>query len=228
MYDAAGKGVLVPTYLICEESAAIDGALGGLERGVGALSRLIRSDPLLADVVALGLITFSSSAQVAFRRLRAWDNPPPYELRAAGPSRWGPAFRALASVLPDDVRQLRAEGYKLYRPQAFFLVSLPPQDQDWSQVFRETLTYDKATGTGLRQYPISHTVSVGVGLSDESLRSLAYPSGKGRWMRARDAEDAGRFMIESFRNLITDLPGRCPSVPWITAGSDMSWRGNPL
>lgn len=81
MYEAAGEGVLVPTYLVCEESAAIDDALGRLEKGIGALSRLIGSDPLLADVVSLGLITFSSSAQVAFRRLRARDDPPPYKLR---------------------------------------------------------------------------------------------------------------------------------------------------
>lgn len=70
---------------------------------------------------------------------------------AAGPSRWGPAFRALASVLPDDVRQLRAKGYRIYRSQAFFLASRLPEDPDWSQVFRETLTYNTVTSTGLRQ-----------------------------------------------------------------------------
>lgn len=226
LYQAAGEGVVVPTYLVCEESAAINDAHGGLARGIAALIRLIVSEPLLADIVSLGLITFSSSAQVAFRGLRAWDDPPPYELRAAGPSRWGPAFRALASVLPADVRQLRDEGYKVYRPRTFFLVSRPPQDAGWSEVFRETLTYDKATGTGLRQYPVFHPVSVGSGLSDGSLSSLAYPPGKGHWLRARDAEEAGRLVTQSFRSLITDLPGRWPSVPPMTAASDMSGQGN--
>ena len=62
---------------------------------------------------------------------------------AGEPSRWGPAFRALARVVADDVRLLRAERCRVYRPRAFFLVSGPPQDPDWNQVFRETLTYER-------------------------------------------------------------------------------------
>lgn len=204
MYEAVGQGMAVPMYLVYEDSAAMTAALGPLDECVAALRAEIARDPLLADIVSLGLITFSSSAQVAFRRVHTWEDPPPYELRPGRPSRWGPAFRALASVVPEDARLLRADGYSVHRPLAFFLVSSPPQDPNWSQVFRETLTYDRETGKGMRQYPIFFPVSAGDGPYDEMLYSLAYPQGRGHRARARGAADVYRVVFESFRLLIND------------------------
>ena len=88
----------------------------------------------------------------------------------------GPAFRALARVVSDDVRLLRADGYEcIHRPLAFFLVSGPQEDPDWKHVFRETLTYDRKTGMGMKQYPVFIPVGVGADLPGEALDSLAYP-----------------------------------------------------
>jgi len=90
-------------------------------------------------------------------------------------------FRALARLVADDVRVLRADGYeRIHRPLVFFLVSGPNHDPDWNQVFRETLTYDRKTGTGMKQYPVFFPVGVGADPPDETLDRLAYPQRKAR------------------------------------------------
>jgi uncharacterized protein YegL len=180
--------MVAPVYLVCEESASMADALGGLNEGIAGLIAEMMANPLLADLISLGLIAFSSSPRVIFRRRSLPCDPPPFDLHAGGPSRWGPAFRALARVVSDDVRLLRADGYeRIHRPLAFFLVSGPHEDPGWNQVFRETLTYDRKTGTGMKQYPVFIPVGVGAGPSDETLRSLAYPQSKAPWTRVRDA-----------------------------------------
>lgn len=180
--------MVAPVYLVCEESASMADALGGLNEGIAGLIAEMKANPLLADLISLGFIAFSSSPRVIFRRRSLRGGPPPFDLHAEGPSRWGPAFRALARVVSDDVRLLRADGYeRIHRPLAFFLVSGPQEDPGWNQVFRETLTYDRKTGTGMKQYPVFIPVGVGAGPSDETLRSLAYPQSKAPWTRVRDA-----------------------------------------
>jgi uncharacterized protein YegL len=199
------RQAVAPVYLVCEESALMADALGGINEGIAGLIAEIMSTPLVADVVSLGLITFSSSPRVVFRRWDAWGDPPSYDLHEGGPSRWGPAFRALATVVADELRLLRADRCRIYRPRAFFLVSGPPQDPDWYQVFRGALTYDRATGTGMRQYPIFFPVGVGAGPSDQTLRSLAYPQGKAREFRARDAAAARHAVMAGLASTISNL-----------------------
>lgn len=189
--------MVAPVYLVCEESAAMADALGGLNEGIAGLIDEIMRKPVLADLISLGLIAFASSPRVIFSRQSLWPGPPSFDLRAGGPSRWGPTFRALASLVANDVRLLRADGYeRIHRPLAFFLVSGPNHDTDWNQVFRETLTYDRKTGTGMKQYPIFFPVGVGAGPSDEALDRLAYPQGKARPTRVCDAAGVRWAVIE--------------------------------
>ncbi len=199
--------MVAPVYLVCEESASMADALGGLNEGIAVLIAEMMANPLVADLISVGLIAFSSSPRVIFRRRSLPDGPPPSDLHAGGPSRWGPAFRALASVVSDDVRLLRADGYeRIHRPLAFFLVSGPQEDPDWNQVFRETLTYDRKTGTGLKEYPVFLPVRVGAapcGPSGETLDSLAYPRHRARSMRVRDAADVGRAVAEGMYEMFS-------------------------
>jgi hypothetical protein len=150
---------------------------------------------VLADVISLGLIAFASSPRVIFSRWSLLRDRPSLDLRAGGPGRWGPVFRTLASVVADDVRLLRADGYeRIRRPLAFFLVSGPPHDPDWNQVFRETLTYDRKTGMGMKEYPVFFRfASEGAAPPARRLRAWSIPSGR------RDGP--GHAMAQTFAGL---------------------------
>ena len=201
------RSMVDPVYLVCEESAAMADALGGLNEGIAGLIEEMMDNPVLADVISLGLIAFASSPRVIFSRWSLWRDRPSFDLRAGGPGRWGPTFRALAGMVADDVRLLRADGYeRIRRPLAFFLVSGPPHDPDWNQVFRETLTYDRKTGMGMKEYPVFFPVRVGEdGPSDETLDSLVYPSGKARWAWARDGADLRWIVVQGIYAILSDF-----------------------
>jgi uncharacterized protein YegL len=198
------RSMVAPVYLVCEESAAMAGALGELNEGIADVIKGMMANPVLADVISLGLIAFASYPRVIFSRRSLWGDPPSFDPHAGGLSRWGPTFRALASLVADDVRLLRVDGYdRIHRPLAFFLVSGPHQDPDWNQVFRETLTYDRKTGLGMKQYPVFFPVGVGAGPSDETLDRLAYPQGKARWTRARDAAGVSQAVVQGMEAMFS-------------------------
>jgi uncharacterized protein YegL len=84
---------------------------------------------------------------------------------------------------------LKQQGYKVYRPCAFFLTDGVPQDEDWEETFKSTLTYDPATGQGMKGHPIF--VPFGFGqASPATLAKLAYPARRGKWYMHRDANPA--------------------------------------
>jgi uncharacterized protein YegL len=105
-------------------------------------------------------------------------------LACEGGTNYGAAFRLLASCIQQDVAALGQQGFRTYRPCAFFLTDGEPLDPDWHQTFTNTLTYDRQTGRGMKSHPIFNPF--GFRDADEAvLRQLAYPPERGKWYRAR-------------------------------------------
>ncbi len=202
-YAAVEPGQLVmPFYLICDVSYSMTDDMPALNEGIQRLRRAIVSEPAVDDVAHIGILTFSDVGRVVVPLSQMSDHDMPV-LSVEGGTNYGAAFRTLAETIAHDNTSLKAQGYKVYRPCAFFLSDGEPLDRDWEATFRATLTYDPATGAGLKGHP----VFVPYGFRDaqeDVLRRLAYPKGRAKWYFAKstDIEQVLQGILDIIMNTV--------------------------
>jgi uncharacterized protein YegL len=190
-YEGVEQGqIVMPFYLICDVSYSMVEDMDALNEGLKRLRRAIVSQPVVDDVAHICLITFSDTAKVVMPLAQLSEHAMP-TLAVEGGTSYGAAFRELAHTITRDAAALRGQGYRVYRPCAFFLSDGEPLDHDWLQTFRATLNYDRSTGTGMKMHP----VFIPFGFRDapeDVLRTLAYPVEKGKWFhtKSHDIEEA--------------------------------------
>jgi uncharacterized protein YegL len=186
-YAAVEPGQLVmPFYLLCDVSYSMTDDMPALNEGIQRLRRAIVSEPAVDDVAHIGILTFSNAGKVVVPLSQMSEHNVPV-LTAGGGTNYGAAFRTLAQTITQDSTSLKSQGYKVYRPCAFFLSDGEPLDKDWDTTFRATLTYDPTTRAGMKGHP----VFVPYGFRDASedvLRKLAYPMGKAKWYFSKSSE----------------------------------------
>jgi uncharacterized protein YegL len=177
---ATEEGRLVmPFYLLCDVSASMHGDMPALNEGVRRLRRAVVNEPVVDDVAQVSIISFSDDAKVVVPMGPMSECEIP-ELTTENLTNYGKAFQELARRIEEDSAKFRANGYKIYRPCAFFLTDGLPSDRDWHKTFINTLTYDRQTGRGMKAHPIF--VPFGFRQAREDvLMQLAYPLDRGRW-----------------------------------------------
>jgi uncharacterized protein YegL len=199
----AEQGQLVmPFYLICDVSYSMSGDIGALNEGVRRLRQAIVAEPTVDDVAQVCIMTFSDRAKVVMPLTQLSERQVP-TLSIEGGTYYGAAFRELARVIGDDTAKLKAQGYRVYRPCAFFLTDGEPNDGDWHQTFTGTLTYDQRTRTGMKSHPIF--VPFGFrDARDDVLRQLAYPPERGKWYHTKsaDIEHALKGILDIIMNTV--------------------------
>lgn len=214
-YATVEPGQLVmPFYLLCDVSLSMSHDMRALNQGIARLRRAIVSEPAVDDVAHIGVLTFSDTSKVVLPLSQMSEQEMPI-LTVEGGTYYGAAFRALAQVIAQDNARLKSQGYRVYRPCAFFLSDGAPGDPDWLETFRATLTYDPETRAGMKGHP----VFIPYGFRDapeEVLRKLAYPIGKGKWFHSKsaDIEDALTGILDNIMNTV------------ITSGNSAS-KGEP-
>ena len=195
-YATVELGQLVmPFYLLCDVSISMRGDMGALNEGIHRLRRAIVSEPAVDDVAHVGILTFSDVGKVVMPLSQMSEHVMP-TLEVEGGTDYGAAFRTLAQIIAQDNAKLKAQGYKVYRPCAFFLSDGAPGDSDWEQTFRAALTFDPVTRTGMKGHP----VFVPYGFRDapeEVLRRLAYPMGKAKWYHCKSSTSRMRLKASS-------------------------------
>ena len=187
--DTKGQTVM-PFYVVTDVSYSMVGAMTALNDGAQRLRRSIVAQPVVDDVAQICVMWFSDDAQVHVPLQQMSETPIP-PLGVQGGTNYGAAFRLLAKTITSDIAALKGKEYKVFRPCAFFLTDGVPGDSDWFQTFTATLTYDRASGQGLREHPLF--IPFGFGDADEAvLKRLAYPQDKGKWYNSTDTspEDA--------------------------------------
>ena len=182
--DPAEGQLVMPFYLLCDVSASMSRDIHALNDGVRRLRRAIVVEPVVDDVVQICLMTFSDTAEIIMPLGQMSEREVPM-LRPGGGTNYGAAFRELARAIGQDRASLSVQGYKIYRPCAFFLTDGMPNDRDWHRTFTNTLTYDRRTGTGMKSHPIF--VPFGFrAAQEEVLAQLAYPPGRAKWYHSKD------------------------------------------
>lgn len=194
--------LVMPFYLVCDVSSSMKEAMPVLNDGVRRLRRAIVAEPVVDDLAQVSVMTFSTSASIVMPMGQLSEQEIP-ELCAGGGTQYGEAFRALAQAIRKDIARLKAEGYKVYRPCAFFLTDGAPSDGDWSRTFTDTLTYDRQTRAGMKGHPIF--VPFGFGAAREDvLRQLAYPPDRSKWYQSKthDVGQALNGILELIMNTV--------------------------
>ena len=102
------------------------------------LHRAIATDPVVADKTRFAIIGFAQYAHVLQPLVDLSDLAELPELEVRGTTNFGKAFTVLKQAIEDDVRELKREGHRPYRPAVFFLSDGRPTDKDWRSAHRQT------------------------------------------------------------------------------------------
>jgi uncharacterized protein YegL len=174
------EGALVmPFYLVCDVSQSMAASMPALNQALQGLRHAIVNQPVVDDVARICIMTFSDTAQVVVPLGQMSETAVP-ALSVRFATNYGAAFMELQRTITDDIRTLKQQSLKVYRPCVFFLTDGIPTDRDWEQTFNSTLTYDPITGHGMKEHPIF--VPFGFDQARPSvLARLAFPPGRGKW-----------------------------------------------
>ncbi|MFG1942648.1 hypothetical protein [Nonomuraea sp. NPDC048826] len=125
---AETRGVLLPAYVVADESASMGPYYQDLSRGLASLCDGLRAEPMIAAKVRLAIIGFSDDVQPrqGLSDMRRVDRLP--QLAVRGATNYGAAFADLLGRIPHDVAMLKNDGYKVHRPVTFFLSDGQPTD----------------------------------------------------------------------------------------------------
>lgn len=194
--------IVMPFYLVCDVSGSMSRDMQALNEGIRKLRRAIVAQPQVDDVAQLSIITFSTNAQVVLPLGRMSEEQMP-TLSAQSTTNYGAAFTLLAQTIQQDIARLKAQKLKVYRPCAYFLTDGLPTDRTWLQTFTSTLTYDQASGSGMKGHPLF----IPFGFRDASedvLNKLAYPPAKGQWfhVKTHNIEDALNNILHMIMNSV--------------------------
>jgi uncharacterized protein YegL len=117
-------------YVLADVSASMTqfGAIDAVNNLLPKVIDAIINNSMLADVVRLGMIDFSDDArvQLGLGDLRNVKHVPTFTTR--GGTSFAAAFRALRQEIDRDVKQLKEDGFKVYRPAVFFITDGTPTD----------------------------------------------------------------------------------------------------
>ena len=138
-HTSVEEGQLVmPFYIICDVSYSMSRDMKDLNDGLERLHRAIVGQPVADDVAQICIMSFSTTAKVLMPLGQMSEGSLP-RLTVEGSTNYGAAFRELAHTIERDRAALRSQGFKIYRPCAFFLTDGEPTDRDWHQTFTSTL-----------------------------------------------------------------------------------------
>ncbi|MGF1239453.1 vWA domain-containing protein [Streptomyces sp. 2-6] len=195
---AETKGVLLPAYVLADESGSMSPYEQDLTHGLVSLCEGLRAEPMIAAKLRLAVLGFSDDVQVrlAVADMRRETSLPKVEIR--GLTNYEAVFDELSTRIPNDVRWLRGEGYKVHRPVVFFLSDGQPTDGGaWRRPHRE-LTDRARTPTA------PNIVACGIGNAEASTMVEVATQPEFAFI-AKPGTDIGRAVAEFFHALTASL-----------------------
>jgi uncharacterized protein YegL len=123
----------LPVYILLDVSGSTVTIIPSLNHALIQLVGRLHREPLVADIVHLGVISFADNASADLRLTRVLDITAPPTLAARGRTNYGPAFSLLKECIEHDIANLKKAGRNVYRPIAFFVTDGQPTDIDWER-----------------------------------------------------------------------------------------------
>lgn len=191
------RGVLLPAYVLVDESASMGPYVDDLTDGLVSLCEELRASPMLAAKLRLAILGFSDDVRVhlAVADMRVATNLPRVTVR--GSTNYGAAFTDLAGRIPTDVRFLRDEGYKVHRPVVFFLSDGQPTDFGWKRALAKL--------TDRQKLPAAPNI-IACGMGSAQPQTIAAVASRPEFgFLAQRGTDLGRTISEFFQALTASL-----------------------
>ena len=130
-FDSSEGLVVLPVYLVVDTSASLRGEIGLLNKAVAGFFRSIADDAVLADMVKLCLIRFSSEATTVVPLSDPSAVSEVTSLVADGSTTYSAAFHLARQEISADVADLKRQAYRVFRPLIFFMTDGAPTDPGW-------------------------------------------------------------------------------------------------
>lgn len=191
------RGVLLPAYVLVDESASMGPYVDDLSAGLISLCEELRAAPMLAAKLRLAVLGFSDDVRVhlAVADMRQETNLPRVTVR--GSTNYGAAFSDLAGRIPTDVRFLRDQGYKVHRPVVFFLSDGQPTDFGWKRALSKL--------TDRQRMPAAPNI-IACGMGTAQRQTIAEVASRPEFgFIAQRGADLGRAISEFFHALTASL-----------------------
>ncbi len=196
-----------PFYLCLDASASMDGApMDNVNRQLPVLRRSIGEDPAIAEVIRLGVVTFSDVAHTVLPLcdLSMVEAVPP--VLAQGRTSYAAAFDHLRTVIEEDYHASRSGGDRWYRPAVLFISDGRPTDD----AERWRAAHARLVDPAWRRHP--NILAFGFGDADAGVLRTVAESKPGRAFMADEGADPSKIVPELMSGLIQSIVSSSASV----------------
>lgn len=196
-----------PFYLCLDVSASMSGdAIDSVNRQMPLLRASVGEDPAVAEVIRLGIITFSDVARsvLPLSDLSLVEAVP--EVSAQGRTSYAAAFDHLRRVIEDDYQHGRVSGDRWYRPAVIFISDGRPTD-DPTQ-WRAAL--DRLVDPSWKRRP--NILAFGFGDADPEVLAVVTSSKPNRAFIAVEGAEPAKVVPELLTGLIQSIVNSSTSV----------------
>ena len=121
-------GLVVPVYLVIDESAGMSAYRSDLVHGLTTMIDTLRTDPRFHGGIRLSILGFSDNVNVRLPLgdLNGVTSAP--DLIMGGTANYGAVFGDLLTRIPADVQALKTAGHRVFRPLVLFIAGGRPAE----------------------------------------------------------------------------------------------------
>ena len=210
MSEALGveeRYAVFPFYLCLDVSASMAGSpIESINRQMPMLRSSVGEDPAVAEVIRLGVITFSDVARTVLplSDLSLVEAVP--EVRAEGRTSYAAAFEHLRQTIESDYHAGRAGGDRWYRPAVVFISDGRPTDEE----ARWRAAHAQLVDPGWRRRP--NILAFGFGQADPAILAAVAEDKPDRAFIAEEGQEPATVVPELMKGLISSIVSSSASV----------------
>jgi uncharacterized protein YegL len=196
-----------PFYICLDVSASMAGEpIESVNRQMPLLRASVGEDPAVAEVIRLGIVTFSDVAYsvLPLSDLSLVEAVP--EVSAQGRTSYAAAFDHLRQVIEDDYHKSRAGGDRWYRPAVIFISDGRPTDEP--ERWRAAL--DRLSDPAWKRRP--NILAFGFGDADPAVLAAVSGSKPNRAFIAAEGAEPAKVVPELLAGLIQSIVSSSTSV----------------
>ncbi|MDA8044333.1 MAG: VWA domain-containing protein [Actinomycetota bacterium] len=196
-----------PFYICLDTSASMAGApIASVNEQMPLLRATVGEDPAVAEVIRLGIVTFSDVARsvLPLSDLSLVEEVP--EVVAQGRTSYAAVFDHLRQVIEDDYLKSRAAGDRWYRPAVIFISDGRPTDdpERWRSALR------RLTDPAWPRRP--NVLAFGFGEADAEVLAAVTSHLPNRAFIAAEGSDPAKVVPELLKGLIQSIVTSSTSV----------------
>lgn len=196
-----------PFYLCLDVSASMEGQpIEDVNRQLPELKRAVGGDPAVAEVIRMGIVTFSDIARTVLTLCDLSMVEAMPRLQPQGRTSYAAAFDHMRALIEQDYLNSRARGDRWYRPTVLFISDGRPTDP--SEEWRASLA--RMLDEAWKRRP--NVLSFGFGDADASVLAEVVGNKENRAFIASEGAEPAKVVPELMSGLISSIVSSSASV----------------